>query len=91
MSHTKIRDPNSKEAKLINAWQKCCAPDKKDAPIPQHYINGFIDGYAALEHRNAELVKCLTYWRDQCSGAEPSISVFERMVYKALAAQKVIV
>lgn len=30
-------------------------------------------------------IAALRYWRDECSGAEPSISVFERMVDEALA------
>lgn len=59
--HTKIRDPNSREAKLITGWQKCCPPNDKDAPIPQHYINGFIDGYGqritSLEQQLAESEK----------------------------------
>lgn len=35
---------------------------------------------------NARLVEALRYWRDGCSGAEPSLSVFARMVDGALAA-----
>lgn len=35
---------------------------------------------------NERLVEALLYWRDECSGAEPSLSVFARMADEALAA-----
>ncbi len=35
---------------------------------------------------NERLVEALLYWRDECRGAEPSLSVFARMVDEALAA-----
>lgn len=35
---------------------------------------------------NARLVEALLYWRDECRGAEPSLSVFARMADEALAA-----
>ena len=92
MSHTKIRDPNSREAKLISAWKKCCALDNQDAPIPQYYINGFIDGYAVLEHRNSELVEALERSHEHMQlymngFYQQGQNVFDANV-KALAAQK---
>lgn len=36
---------------------------------------------------NERLVEALLYWRDECSGAEPSLSVFARMADEALAAE----
>lgn len=35
---------------------------------------------------NERLVEALLYWRDECRGAEPSLSVFARMADEALAA-----
>lgn len=37
------------------------------------------------ETREMELREVLLYWRDECSGNEPSLSVFNRMVDAALA------
>jgi hypothetical protein len=36
------------------------------------------------ERPEAEAIAALRYWRDECTGAEPSISVFERMVEEVL-------
>ena len=38
--------------------------------------------------REKELVEALRYYREDCSGYEPSISVFERMVDELLAKHK---
>lgn len=63
------------------------APDSA-APSSVSAEPGYVDD---LEMRLAEAVeerdhlrKALKYWRDECSGAEPSISVFERMVDEAI-------
>lgn len=40
------------------------------------------------KHRNEQLLNVLRYYRDHCTGAEPSLSVFQRMVDEALSEKK---
>lgn len=40
----RVRDPNSREAKLLACWKKYCRYGE-DSDIPQNYINGWLDAY----------------------------------------------
>jgi hypothetical protein len=38
-----------------------------------------------VQEQRDNLLSVLIYWRDECTGAEPSISVFERMMDLAIS------
>jgi hypothetical protein len=42
---------------------------------------------ARLSQENERMRAALLYWRNECSGREPSLSVFERMVDRALSGE----
>lgn len=48
------------------------------AAVAQNHIDAVTDRYNRLR-------AALLYWRNECSGREPSLSVFERMVDHALS------
>jgi len=55
-----IRDPNSREAKLIADWDKAKGTLKTDEGIPQLYISGWIDGHESQSATIADLQQQLT-------------------------------
>jgi len=56
----KVRDPNSREAKLIACWKKYCRHGEDEA-IPQKYLHGWIDGYetaqSLIDAKDAEIAQ----------------------------------
>jgi len=52
----------------------------------EHGDHVSVEDYEDLTKQLADLREALVYYRDECSGREPSISVFQRMLDEALAA-----
>ena len=70
--------------------------DKRDEPQEKIYTyNDLLDlarqlerELAKAEAENAALRMVMLYYRDECSGSEPSLSVFHRMIDAVLAKDK---
>lgn len=84
----------SMRAIQLQATLKASLPDDVNAviqPVPGHdCVTGdpidvvHFDDYCVTARKMKQAQDALRYWRDNCSGAEPSISVFNRMVDESL-------
>ena len=75
-----IRDPNSREAKLIADWDKAKGTLKTDEGIPQLYISGWIDGHESQSATIADLQQQLTEANGRGEELAQRIKLLERQV-----------